>query len=113
MEENIIESRIRKVKYQKFGNKTTVCFIETHEEFEIIGASFCNDVEKFDDEIGRKLAYEKAIEQLIMFTTYAERFQKYNLENSISVDNSTCNCDHYGCGCDKFETDCNEKNIYN
>jgi hypothetical protein len=43
---------------------TTICALETLSGFIIIGKSACLNIEDFDAEIGKKIAYDNAIEQL-------------------------------------------------
>jgi hypothetical protein len=60
----IIKSKIVAEEYRKMGSKTTVCLLTLKNGFEVIGTSACVDPSNFDMEIGKKIAYDNAIEKV-------------------------------------------------
>lgn len=72
-----IETLIKKVRYEKFGNKTTVCHIVTHFGFEFIGKAFCANPNGFEKEIGEKTSYEDGLKQIEENLLFTEAFNRY------------------------------------
>ncbi|RAL57309.1 hypothetical protein BSK20_03475 [SR1 bacterium human oral taxon HOT-345] len=62
--EKNITDQIQKVEYSKLGEKTAVCLITLKNGFEIVGTSACMKKENYDQEVGNKFAYEKAIDKI-------------------------------------------------
>lgn len=62
--EKNITDQIQKVEYSKLWEKTAVCLITLKNWFEIVGTSACMKKEGYDQEIGNKFAYEKAVDKI-------------------------------------------------
>lgn len=62
-EKNIVD-QIQKVEYSKLWEKTAICLITLKNWFEIVGTSACMKKESYDQEIGNKFAYEKAVDKI-------------------------------------------------
>ena len=78
-----LESLIAQVIYTMQGRKTTVCVIVLKNKFEIVGSSACVDPADFDEEVGRKQAYDNAFEKMWELEGYrlqAERADSRFLE---------------------------------
>ena len=50
--------------YKVEGTTTTICTIKTISDFVIVGTSATISEENFDEEIGKKIAYDNAFEKL-------------------------------------------------
>lgn len=74
--EKDIESVIITEQYARIGFKTTVCALILNTGFEVIGSSAPVDPATFDFVIGKKLAREKAIEQVWEYLGAITSFQK-------------------------------------
>ena len=61
-----MESRIQEVVYldQAFGGTVTICNILLNNGFSIRGESACVNPENYNQDIGRKIAYDRAINSL-------------------------------------------------
>lgn len=65
---------IKQIHYNRVGQTTTtLCCIETHGGFVVVGKSACIDPAKFDEAIGRTCAYDDAINQLVEFDVFATK----------------------------------------
>lgn len=61
----LLESKIKSEQYHQFDNTTvTVCCLTLQNGFNVIGESACISPAYFDAEIGKKVAREKAFDQL-------------------------------------------------
>ncbi len=67
-----IEDINSKVGDQIFWNngKTTICILTLQNGFEVVGTSGCVDPANFDQAIGEKIAYEKALDQVWLLEGY-------------------------------------------
>ena len=66
-----IDSCIKYVEYWRVPNTTsTVCAMVLQNNFVVIGKSAAASMENFDEEIGRKIAYDDAREQIWMLEGY-------------------------------------------
>lgn len=61
---------IVKESYVRIGQKTTVCCLTLKNGFEVLGESACVDPANFNEELGRKYAYERAFEKLWQLEGY-------------------------------------------
>jgi hypothetical protein len=59
-----LKSTIEEVRYSVVGQKTSVCALTLKNGFEVIGTSAPVDKKNFNEEIGKKIAYEKALNKL-------------------------------------------------
>lgn len=59
-----IEARISGTKYTRLSPRTTLCLLTLDNGYEVVGFSACVDERNYDEQIGRKVAYEDAITQL-------------------------------------------------
>ena len=60
-----MESRIKDVSYHRLPASTvTICSIELDNGFSVRGESACVDPTNFDEEMGRKIAYDKTFPKL-------------------------------------------------
>lgn len=73
----LLEQTIKSVEYKKLGVKTTVCCLTLNNGFEVIGTSAPVDPSKFDLEVGKKYAYEKAVNKLWETEGYRAACAKY------------------------------------
>lgn len=62
--------RVVKTQHQHLGRKTTICLLTLHNGFEIVGSSAPADVDNFDAEEGKRIAYEDGIDQLWQLEGY-------------------------------------------
>ena len=65
-----IESLIENEEYIILGAKTTVCFLQLNNGFEVVGSSACVNPQNFDTEIGEKVAREDAVNKIWMVEGY-------------------------------------------
>lgn len=63
---DFLESEIAEVKYQRLSGTLTHCTIITHDGFTFTGESACVDSAQFDEEIGKKIAYQQAFDKMWM-----------------------------------------------
>lgn len=61
-----LESEIKEVKYTRIGERITHCSIIVKCGFIFTGESAVVDANNFDEEIGKKIAYENAFEKMWM-----------------------------------------------
>lgn len=71
-----ISEVIEKVEYQRIGRKTTICCLTLKNGFEVIGTSACVDPENFNEELGKKYAYEVAKNDV-------KEFEGYRLQSEL------------------------------
>lgn len=61
----LIDEAIRTADYYIFpGTTVTVCCITLRNGFNVVGESACASPENFDEEIGRKIAFDNAKEKI-------------------------------------------------
>lgn len=60
----LLDKYIERVQFQRFGKKTTVCFMTAYNGFEIVGTSSCVDPFMFNQQLGEQYALEEGLEQL-------------------------------------------------
>lgn len=59
-----LESLIADTQYQRFGETMTVCALTLKNGYVVIGQSACISKEIFDEEQGRRIAYENAVSKM-------------------------------------------------
>lgn len=59
-----VKARIVETEYQLTHDTLTLCFATLDNGFVIVGKSACIDPHEFNGEIGRKVAYDDAVDQL-------------------------------------------------
>jgi hypothetical protein len=70
----IIDSRIRQVKYYVFpGTTVTICAIELMNGYHVIGESACASRSNYDEAIGRRIAYDDARRKIWALEGYVLR----------------------------------------
>ena len=62
--EQSLKDVIVKEEYVRVGQKTTICCLTLENGFEVIGESACVDPANFNEELGKKYAYERAFNKL-------------------------------------------------
>jgi len=61
----LIQSRIKEVKYQRVeGTTTTICIIILDNNFVFVGQSACVDPTTFNEKLGEEYAYKDAFEKI-------------------------------------------------
>ena len=78
----LIDSVLAKPQYHVFGNSClTVCCLTLVNGFTVTGESACASPENFNEEIGRKIAYENARNKVWMLEGYLlkQRLYDFNL----------------------------------
>ena len=70
----IIDQSIASAQYHIFpGTTTTVCLLKLINGFTVIGESACASVENFDEELGRKIAFDNARNKIWQLEGYLLR----------------------------------------
>jgi hypothetical protein len=62
--EESIKRKIKDVRYGSVGPSGTMCTIMMRNGFQVVGFSASASVENFDEEVGRRYAYDNALKQL-------------------------------------------------
>lgn len=62
--ENQLLELIEKHEFLKVGKKTTICLMTLKNGFEILTSSSCVNPDDYDQEIGQKISYRKALDKL-------------------------------------------------
>ncbi len=55
---------IVKEEYQKMGAKTTVCVLTLKNGFEIVGTSACVDPKNFNEQMGKEISKDVAVNKI-------------------------------------------------
>jgi hypothetical protein len=76
-----VKKKICFERYEKLGEKTTICFIQMDNGFEITGFSCCLEKEDYNNNIGELNAYNDALSKLCMCEAYC-KLEKDFTENS-------------------------------
>lgn len=70
----IIDQSIKSAQYHVFpGTTTTVCLLKLINGFTVVGESACASVENFDEELGRKIAFDNARNKIWQLEGYLLR----------------------------------------
>lgn len=72
-----LEAQIAKVDYQRFGDTGTLCVITLVNGYTVTGESGCIDPAIFDEEMGKKVAYENAFNKLWQILGYGVKQKWY------------------------------------
>jgi hypothetical protein len=59
-----IEGLISTREFFTLGKKTTVCLLTLNNGFEVIGTAACVKAEDYNQEIGAKFAYQRAVDKI-------------------------------------------------
>lgn len=62
--EDQLKELIEKHQFLKVGKKTTICLLTLRNGFEILTSSSCVNPDDYDQEIGERISYRKALEKL-------------------------------------------------
>jgi len=82
----LIDSKIEKSDYHVFsGSCLTVCCLTLSNGFTVTGESACASPENFNEEIGKKIAFEQARNKIWMLEGYLLK-QKLSVEPLIGGD---------------------------
>ena len=69
-----IDQSIASAQYHVFpGTTTTVCLLKLINGFTVVGESACASVENFDEELGRKIAFDNARNKIWQLEGYLLR----------------------------------------
>ena len=63
-QETQLQELIEKHEFFKLGRKTTVCLLTLKNGFEILTSSSCVNPDNYDQELGERISYRKALERL-------------------------------------------------
>ena len=70
----IIDQSIESAQYHVFpGTTTTACLLKLINGFTVVGESACASVENFDEELGRKIAFDNARNKIWQLEGYLLR----------------------------------------
>lgn len=75
---------IENEEYARFGKTCTVCALTVKSGYTVIGKSGCIDPAQFDETIGRKLAFDNAVNELWAL-------HGYHVSNTIHQSNEVQN----------------------
>lgn len=75
-----IEARIAGVEYIVTHGRMTLCFITLDNGFVQSGESCCVDAAEFNSDTGRKLAYDKAFDELWKLYGFMAREDAYRVQ---------------------------------
>ena len=83
----LIDATIVSGAYHVFpGTTTTVCLLGLKNGYSVIGESACASVENFDEELGRKIAYDNARNKIWQLEGYLLRQKLSKVKTSGQVD---------------------------
>lgn len=68
-----LDSKIEEVVYEVLATNTTICLIQTKVGVNFEGVSHCADMAKYDSEVGKQVAYDKALGKLIEAEVYLQK----------------------------------------
>ena len=77
----MILAQIHKDEYKQMGRKTTICLLTMKNGFEVIGTSACVNPETFDAELGRKYAFEEALDRAWELEGYRQQERFYDVNS--------------------------------
>lgn len=79
----MILAQVHKDEYTQMGRKTTICLLTTKNGFEVVGTSACVNPDTFDAELGRKYAFEDALDRVWELEGYRQqsRFMGVNSDS--------------------------------
>lgn len=80
---NDLENQITSVDYQRFGETGTLCVITLCNGYTVTGESSCIDPVVFNEEMGKKVAYENAFNKLWQILGYNVK-QKWHEATRLS-----------------------------
>lgn len=72
-----LEGQISSVDYKRFGQTGTLCVITLKNGYTVTGESSCIDPDIFDEDIGKKVAYENAFNKLWHLLGYGVKQKWY------------------------------------
>ena len=82
----LIEATIKKPHYHRFpGTTLTVCALELRNGFMVVGESAAASPENFDQDLGRKIAYENARQKIWALEGYLLRDRLMNAAAAVPV----------------------------
>lgn len=77
---------VKSVSYEHLkGTTTTVCHLTTYNGHVITATSGCLEVADFDFELGKKIAYENAIDKLWELEGYYQRTRRFTLARAHAL----------------------------
>ena len=75
----MVEEVIISAKYHRFENTTvTICLLILRNGFTVVGESACASPDNFDEDLGKKIAYENARNKIWMLEGYLLKDDLYN-----------------------------------
>ena len=80
-----VEEAIVTESYWKIGNKTTVCLLILNTGFEVVGSSAPVDPKTFDFTMGKKIAKERAVDQVWAHLGSIVQWQKAMYEHELAM----------------------------
>lgn len=72
-----LESQIKEVRYQRFGETGMLCVIILQNDYVITGESACIDPEIFNEDMGKQVAFDNAFDKLWGILGYGVKQQWY------------------------------------
>lgn len=81
-----LNDQIARVDYVRFGVTGTFCYITLVNGYTVTGESGCIDPAIFNEEMGKKIAYENAFEKLWAILGYGEKQRWYKETQLTYVD---------------------------
>lgn len=76
--EEELRMRVASTEYVKLGRKTTVCLLTLDNGFEVVGLSACVDPSRYDEGVGRDLAFNDAFSKVWELEGYRLQVDLYN-----------------------------------
>lgn len=83
-----IEEKIKEVDYVTKGVHT-ICYITLMNGFTVTGQSACAHPDNYDEELGRKIAYDNAFREIWPLEGYLLREKLYMEGNSMKTDTAS------------------------
>ena len=78
---DLVEARIKEVEYIFRANKLTICVLTLENDFVLAETAGAVSPENFDPEIGKKIAYKRALDKLFMLEGYLLQERLHQSEN--------------------------------